>query len=60
MAPIEYIALGWAAALGYLFWQEISSTSAWIGMGIIILAGLYIMRRESHTSVQSAAPLPSK
>lgn len=60
LAPIEYIALVWATVLGYLFWQEIPSTSAWFGMGIIILAGLYIMWRESHTSVQSAAPLPSK
>ncbi len=53
LAPIEYVALLWAAALGYLFWAEIPSTTAWIGMGIILAAGLYIMWRESR----SAPPL---
>ena len=48
LAPIEYIALVWATALGYLFWDEIPIASAWLGMAIILSAGLYIMWRESH------------
>lgn len=48
IAPIEYVALAWAAILGYVFWQEIPSSAAWLGMGIILAAGLYIMWRESH------------
>lgn len=53
IAPIEYIALVWATILGYVFWQEIPSSSAWLGMAIILAAGLYIMWRESHTAYNS-------
>jgi len=48
LAPIEYIALLWAGIYGYVFWQEIPTPSAWLGISIILLAGLYIMWRESH------------
>jgi drug/metabolite transporter (DMT)-like permease len=53
IAPIEYVALIWAAFLGYVFWQEVPSTSAWLGMAIILSAGLYIMWRESHITSDS-------
>jgi len=48
LAPIEYIALMWAALFGYVFWQEIPTPSTWLGIALILLAGLYIMWRESH------------
>lgn len=48
VAPIEYAALIWATALGYLLWDEIPKLNAWIGMATILGAGLYIMWRESH------------
>jgi drug/metabolite transporter (DMT)-like permease len=48
LAPIEYIALMWAALFGYIFWQEIPTPSTWLGITIILLAGLYIMWRESR------------
>ena len=48
IAPIEYVALAWAALLGYAFWEEIPSFSTWTGIGIILFAGLYIMWRESR------------
>jgi drug/metabolite transporter (DMT)-like permease len=53
IAPIEYVALIWATFLGYVFWQEIPSSSAWLGMAIILSAGLYIMWRESHATADS-------
>jgi drug/metabolite transporter (DMT)-like permease len=53
IAPIEYIALIWATVLGYVFWQEIPSSAAWLGMAIILTAGLYIMWRESHSTPDS-------
>ncbi len=53
IAPIEYIALIWATILGYVFWQEVPSSAAWLGMAIILTAGLYIMWRESHTTTDS-------
>lgn len=53
VAPIEYVALIWATSLGYVLWGEIPQLNAWIGMVIILSAGLYIMWRESH---QQAKP----
>ncbi len=49
LAPIEYIALLWAAIFGYVFWQEIPTPSTWLGISIIVLAGLYIMWREGRS-----------
>ena len=51
VAPIEYVALIWATSLGYVLWGEIPALNAWIGMAIILSAGLYIMWRESRPQV---------
>lgn len=48
IAPIEYLALVWATLLGYLFWNEIPSITAWQGMALILTAGLYIFWREGR------------
>ena len=47
IAPFEYSALIWAALLGYLIWLEIPSTNLWIGAGIIVCSGIYVIHRES-------------
>lgn len=48
IAPIEYLSLVWATFLGYLFWDEIPTPLAWGGMVLILVAGLYIVWRESR------------
>ncbi len=48
IAPIEYLSLVWATLLGYFFWNEIPTQIAWLGMMLILSAGLYIMWRESQ------------
>lgn len=59
LAPIEYVAMIWASVLGYLFWAEVPSTASWIGMGLILAAGLYIMWRESRVGEpHTPAPEP--
>ena len=52
VAPIEYVALIWATSLGYVLWGEIPKFNAWIGMAIILSAGLYIMWRESRQNAE--------
>lgn len=47
IAPFEYTALLWAAALGYLVWFEIPSLNVCIGAAIIIGSGCYMIHRES-------------
>lgn len=54
VAPIEYISLVWATVLGYVFWEDIPTMSVWVGMAIILSAGLYIMWRESRHSTAAA------
>jgi len=53
VAPIEYIALVWATVLGYVFWEDIPTFNVWIGMAIILSAGLYIMWRESRQPTET-------
>lgn len=48
LAPIEYTALIWAAALGFLIWSEVPSWSIWIGAPIVAGASLYIAQRETR------------
>ena len=54
VAPIEYIALVWATVLGYVFWEDIPTPDVWVGMAIILSAGLYIMWRESRHTTSAA------
>ena len=47
IAPIEYTALFWAVLFGYLVWGDIPDQWVWLGIVIILCAGLYIGYRES-------------
>ncbi len=47
IAPFEYTALIWAAALGYLLWGDISDSYAIAGAFLIIGSGVYIIHREA-------------
>jgi len=47
IAPFEYSALIWAAALGYLLWGDIPGVNALVGAGLIVFSGLYIIHRET-------------
>ena len=47
IAPFEYTALIWAAALGYLLWGDIPDLPAVAGAALIIGSGVYIIHREA-------------
>jgi len=46
LAPFEYIAMVFAAIVGFLFWQEIPALTTWIGAGVIASSGLFIFKRR--------------
>ncbi|SDY81426.1 DMT family transporter [Citreimonas salinaria] len=46
VAPFDYTALLWATVLGWLIWSEVPDLATYIGAGIIILSGLFIVFRE--------------
>lgn len=59
VAPFDYTALIWGAAIGWLVWLELPDAPVWIGAVIVMASGLYIIRRETAAgrkrSAQSAA-----
>ncbi len=48
VSVFEYTYFIWALLLGYLFWQEIPNLSTFVGAGIVMLSGGYVVRRETQ------------
>jgi drug/metabolite transporter (DMT)-like permease len=48
LAPLDYTALVWATAFGWLIWNEIPDAVTYFGAAIIIASGVYIVWRESR------------
>lgn len=46
VAPFEYTALIWATLFGFFIYGDFPQPAVWIGVAIIVGAGLYTMRRE--------------
>jgi drug/metabolite transporter (DMT)-like permease len=46
LAPYNYTKLIWVTIFGYLIFEDIPSLEMWIGSGVIVLAGLYVLYRE--------------
>lgn len=46
IAPFEYSALAWGAALDLALWGVLPGMLTWIGAGIIVVSGLYLAWRE--------------
>lgn len=58
LAPIHYLEIVTAVALGYAVFGDFPNALTWVGMGIIIASGLYIIHREQVTAGQIRAELP--
>ena len=46
IAPLEYTALVWGVCLDLALWGVLPDGVTWIGAGIIVASGLYLLRRE--------------
>ncbi len=46
LAPFEYVMIVWVTLLSYLIWGEIPDAATAGGIAIIILSGIYVLRRE--------------
>lgn len=46
IAPLEYTALVWGVLLDLTLWGVLPDAITWVGAGIIIASGLYLVRRE--------------
>ena len=57
LAPFEYLAMVFAAIVGYAFWGEVPSTATWLGAAIIAGSGLFIfMHRQQAQPRNPPAP----
>ena len=57
LAPFEYLAMVFAAIVGFVFWSEIPVLTTWIGAAIIAASGLFIFKRrqkQQHSSEPAA------
>jgi drug/metabolite transporter (DMT)-like permease len=46
IAPLEYSALVWGVCLDLALWHVLPDGVTWLGAGIIVVSGLYLLRRE--------------
>jgi len=46
LAPFEYLAMVFAAIVGFVFWHEIPTLTTWLGGAIIAASGLFIFKRQ--------------
>ena len=46
IAPLEYSALVWGVALDLALWGVLPDAVTWLGAGVIIASGLYLLHRE--------------
>lgn len=50
IAPFEYTALVWSVIYGWTFWRDWPDTTGWIGIAIIVAAGLMVLYSEGTRS----------
>ncbi|MBM3557144.1 MAG: DMT family transporter, partial [Alphaproteobacteria bacterium] len=46
VVPYRYSALLWALGLGYLLWGQLPGGLGWVGIGLLVGSGLYVLHRE--------------
>jgi drug/metabolite transporter (DMT)-like permease len=56
IAPLEYSALLWGVLADLLLWRTLPDAATWVGAGIIIASGLYLLRRERVASAGGEVP----
>ncbi|HEX2082592.1 MAG TPA: DMT family transporter [Xanthomonadaceae bacterium] len=55
VAPLEYTALVWGTLLDASLWGVLPDGMTWLGAGIIVASGLYLLRRERARAGDTAA-----
>ena len=58
IAPFEYIAIPVSVVWGIVIWGDYPSSSAWVGMGLIIASGIYVIYRERVNNVEIVSSIP--
>lgn len=56
LAPLQYLEIASAAVLGYVVFGDLPDAMTWLGIAIILAAGLFVVHRERRASPVPAAP----
>jgi len=56
VAPFEYTALLWGFMFDWLIWSTLPSARVYVGGGIVIASGLYLIWRESQLHIAPVKP----
>lgn len=46
IAPFRYTGLLWALLLGAVIWGDLPNAPAWMGIALLVAAGMYLIRRD--------------
>ncbi|MGB8811621.1 MAG: DMT family transporter, partial [Paracoccaceae bacterium] len=46
LAPLHYLEIIVAVGLGYLVFSDFPNALTWVGIGVIVASGLYVIHRE--------------
>jgi drug/metabolite transporter (DMT)-like permease len=55
VAPFRYTGLLFALVFGYLIWGDVPHAGAWVGIVLMVCAGLYVARSQCVRPIQRAA-----
>lgn len=53
LAPFEYLAMVFAAVVGFIFWGEVPVLTTWLGAIVIAASGLFIFKRKQQKQTDS-------
>ena len=48
VAPFEFTFAFWGVLWGWLFWGDLPDLWGWVGIGVIVMAGVYVLRAETE------------
>jgi len=55
VAPLKYLSIVFGGGIAFLVWNEVPDLQSVLGIGIIILSGLYTLHRELVRGVRTRA-----
>ena len=55
VSPFEYVMIVWVVVLSFLVWAEIPDALTLLGTGMIIVSGIYVIRREGRLDTRPVA-----
>lgn len=59
IAPFRYAPVPLSLFLGYWWWGDLPDGTAFLGIGLVIAAGVYTLHRERHGFALARKPVPS-